>query len=125
MVRGFHCTSPALRPHKLKALNGRDRKPHKGCLKRFKVTGTGKVRYFPAGGRHHKYKLSGRQVQNKRKPRYLNSVDGKKIKIAMLQGRNWTPAWPKRFRLRLKSELTPEELADRAAKAAFAANGYK
>lgn len=45
--------------------------------------------------------------------------------IAMLQGRNWTPAWPKRFRLRLKSELTPEELADRAAKAAFAANGYK
>ena len=76
-----------------------------GCKARFKITATGKVRFFPPGGRHHKYKLSGRQVQNKRKPRFLNSVDGKRIKLAMLQGRNWRPAYPPRKKLKLRADV--------------------
>ena len=44
------------------------------------MTALGKVRFFAPGGQHNKYRLSGRQVQDKRKPRYLLPCDEKRIK---------------------------------------------
>mmetsp|Transcript_13617 Transcript_13617/g.33374 ORF Transcript_13617/g.33374 Transcript_13617/m.33374 type:complete len:95 (+) Transcript_13617:119-403(+) len=88
---------------------------HRGCKKRFKVTATGKVRFFAPGGQHNKYRLSGRQVQDKRKPRYLERCDEKRIKVALRQARNKRPAWGKRWRLKLRSgssQATPDKQAD-------------
>lgn len=50
-------------------------KPHKGLLKRVKVTGTGKVRFKRAGASHLNGHLSGGKIRDLRKPRYAAKGD--------------------------------------------------
>ncbi len=59
------------------------RKSHKGALKRFKVTASGKVRYRRSFGGHL---LSGKRAKRRRKlhqPAYMTAVEGRKVREAM------------------------------------------
>lgn len=58
-------------------------KSHRGAGKRFSVTGTGKVKYKKPGLRHLLVGMSGNRGRHMRRPKYLNSVDGKIIKTLL------------------------------------------
>ncbi|MDR1474288.1 MAG: 50S ribosomal protein L35 [Endomicrobium sp.] len=58
-------------------------KTHSGAKKRFKVTGTGKVKYKKPGQRHLMTGDSGNQNRKSRKPVLVTDSDVKTIKKIM------------------------------------------
>lgn len=65
-------------------------KPHKGLLKRIRLTKTGKVKVRRAHGRHLRSHKSGELLKSYRKPMYLADVEletvGKMLKRRLLPG---------------------------------------
>ena len=55
-------------------------KTKSGAKKRFKITGTGKVKYQQAGKRHGMIKRTTTQIRNPRGTRVLFKTDGANIK---------------------------------------------
>ncbi len=64
-------------------------KPHKGLLKRVKITGKGKVRFKRAGASHLNGPLSGKKIRDLRKPRYASAGD--KARLEQMLHRRVTP----------------------------------
>ncbi len=54
-------------------------KTHKGAAKRFKRTGTGKLRRYKAYKSHKTGKKSSKRVRNLRKPALVSRADQKRI----------------------------------------------
>ena len=54
-------------------------KTRKAVAKRFKITGTGKVKYQQAGKRHGMIKRSTKQIRDHRGTAVLFKTDGEKI----------------------------------------------
>lgn len=65
-------------------------KPHKGLLKRIRLTKSGKVKVRRAHGRHLRSHKSGELLRSYRKPSYLADVEletvGKMLKRRLLPG---------------------------------------
>jgi len=58
-------------------------KSHRGAGKRFRITGTGKVKYKQPGKRHLLIGMSATRSRRLRKARYLNNVDAAVIKTLL------------------------------------------
>ncbi|OGS22679.1 MAG: 50S ribosomal protein L35 [Elusimicrobia bacterium RIFOXYA2_FULL_39_19] len=58
-------------------------KTHSGAKKRFKITGTGKVKYRKAGQRHLLTGMSGNRGRNLRRTEVLSGPERKTIKMAL------------------------------------------
>ena len=58
-------------------------KTKSGAKKRFKITGTGKVKYQQAGKRHGMIKRSNKQIRNQRGTMILADGDERLVKIHM------------------------------------------
>ncbi len=54
-------------------------KTHKGIKKRFRVTGTGKVKHRPSGTSHLAYRLTKKRRRHLRGTEVVSSVEAKKI----------------------------------------------
>lgn len=68
-------------------------KTHKGTVKRFKVTGRGKLRRRKQGGQHLRRKKSKRTVRTYDKTLPVSSADRKRIRRALgLEQREARPA---------------------------------
>jgi len=50
-------------------------KPHKGLLKRIKITGTGKIKWRRSGASHLNSHLSGKQSMDRRQKRVAKAAD--------------------------------------------------
>ena len=80
-------------------------KPHKGTLKRVKITGTGKVRRRSACHKHLSSSKSGKRLRQLRRDRYYAGSDAKryeKMLFRRLRGRDQP-------RAALKRNPSPEE----------------
>lgn len=91
-------------------------KPHKGMLKRIRVSKTGKVRHRSANHKHLSSHKSGKRLRQLRKDRLVTSAEAKrfeKLLFRRLRGRNQP-------RTALRRSPSPEErhAAREAAKAA-------
>lgn len=87
-------------------------KPHKGLLKRIRVSKTGKVRHRSANHKHLSSHKSGKRLRQLRKDRLVTSAEAKrfeKLLFRRLRGRNQP-------RTALRRSPSPEER--RAARAA-------
>lgn len=87
-------------------------KPHKGMLKRIRVSKTGKVRHRSANHKHLSSHKSGKRLRQLRKDRLVTSAEAKrfeKLLFRRLRGRNQP-------RTALRRSPSPEER--RAARAA-------
>ena len=60
-------------------------KPHKGTLKRVKITGSGKVKYKKTGLGHLNSHLSGDKVRKLNKPAYAQKGDIKRLERALVR----------------------------------------
>lgn len=58
-------------------------KSHRGAMKRFKLTGTGKVKRYKAYKSHILTKKSPKRKMGLRKPAILTSADEKRIKSVL------------------------------------------
>jgi len=54
-------------------------KPHKGLLKRVKITGTGKVKWKRTRSSHLNGHMSGKQIMDLRKKRLAKAADVKRL----------------------------------------------
>jgi large subunit ribosomal protein L35 len=61
-------------------------KPHKGVLKRFKLTKNGKLKYKRAGSNHLNSGKGGKRIRQLRKPGILAPVETRRLK-KMLEGK--------------------------------------
>lgn len=59
-------------------------KNHSGAKKRFRITGSGKVKHSRAGRRHLLAPMSSAHKRFLNKKGYLNEVDGKTMKLKYL-----------------------------------------
>ena len=69
-------------------------KPHKGTLKRIRVTKSGKVKGRVANGSHLRSGKSGEQMRNLARARYLSNY-GIRKRLTKLLGRSIKAARPK------------------------------
>lgn len=58
-------------------------KTHKGVKKRFRLTGTGKVKHRSAGKSHRNVRMSAKRTRNLRGTTVLDTVDEVKIQLAL------------------------------------------
>ena len=66
-------------------------KPHKGMLKRIRITKTGKIRHRSAYHKHLSSHKSGKRLRQLRKDPYMASPDAKRLEKMLfrrLRGRN-------------------------------------
>ena len=95
-------------------------KPHKGLLKRVRISKTGKVRHKTAGHKHLRSSKTGKRLRQMRKDPYMASPDAKRIEKLLfrrLRGRTQPRTAMKR------SPTKTERLAAReAAKTAIKAD---
>lgn len=92
-------------------------KPHKGLLKRMRVTKTGKVKHKSANSKHLKSSKSSSRLRRLRKDRYVSSSEASALEI-MLNRRIRGADQP---RSAIKRSPSPaERKAKQAAKAAAA-----
>ncbi len=63
---------------------GKKMKSHRGAMKRFKITGTGKVKRYKAYKSHILTKKSAKRKRNLRKPTILSPADHKRIKSVLV-----------------------------------------
>ena len=93
-------------------------KPHKGLLKRVRVTKTGKVKHKSANSKHLKSHKSGKHLRRLRKDRYISNAEAQVVQILLhrrVRGRDQP-------RTALKRSPSPEQRhAAEAAEAATAA----
>jgi large subunit ribosomal protein L35 len=61
-------------------------KPHKGLLKRIRLTKSGRVKFSRAFGRHLRSHKSTSLIRSYRKPQYLASVELKRLRPLLLVG---------------------------------------
>ena len=61
-------------------------KTHKGTAKRFKITGSGKVRHHRVGRRHLMASKTARRGRALRRPDMLAKVDVEKIRLLLPYG---------------------------------------
>lgn len=59
-------------------------KPHKGLLKRIRITKNGKIKVQRPGGRHLRSNKNGEQVRALRKPGFLCDGDVKRISSLLI-----------------------------------------
>ena len=93
-------------------------KPHKGMLKRVRITGTGKVKRRSAFHKHLSSHKSGKRLRHLRKDRYLAGSDAKKYEKLLfrrLRGRE-------QARSALRRSPSPEQRRAMRAAAAEAAS---
>jgi len=69
-------------------------KPHKGLLKRVRITKSGKLKFQRPGGRHLRSNKNGEQVRKLRSPGYFSDEDVKRLS-PLLAG-HYKPAKPQR-----------------------------
>ena len=62
---------------------GNKLKTHSGAKKRFKITGSGKVKYKMSGKRHLLAGMSARRGRKLKKLRILNDTEARIIKLSM------------------------------------------
>ncbi|CAN5745383.1 hypothetical protein BH11PLA1_BH11PLA1_07220 [soil metagenome] len=89
-------------------------KPHKGLLKRFRVTKTGKLKHKSANSKHLKSGKSPDRLRRLRKDRYVSNAEAKSLEgllFRRLRGRDQDRA------TLTKSPAPAERKADLAAKA--------
>lgn len=55
-------------------------KPHKGLLKRVRVTKSGKIKLQRAWGRHLRSHKTGQAIRQYRLPKYASGADGKRLR---------------------------------------------
>ena len=55
-------------------------KPHKGLLKRVRITKSGKVKFQRACGRHLRSHKSGQAIRSYRSPKYADACDTKRLR---------------------------------------------
>ncbi len=55
-------------------------KPHKGLLKRVRITKSGKVKLQRASGRHLRSHKSGNTIRSYRSPKYAEACDTKRLR---------------------------------------------
>lgn len=95
-------------------------KPHKGLLKRMRVTKTGKVKHKSANSKHLKSNKSGKRLRRLRKDRFVASTEAASLEM-MLNRRIRGADQP---RSAIKRSPSPAERkvlqAQKAAKAASA-----
>ncbi|MBL8763718.1 MAG: 50S ribosomal protein L35 [Phycisphaerae bacterium] len=94
-------------------------KPHKGLLKRMRVTKTGKVKHKSAGSKHLKSHKSPNRLRRLRKDKFLSNAEAKsmeKLLFRRLRGRNQP---------RTALRISPSPAESRAAKAEKAAAAKK
>lgn len=90
-------------------------KPHKGLLKRIRISKTGKVRHRTAGHQHLRSNKSGKRLRHMRADPYASNPEAKRFELLLfrrLRGRD-------QARSAIRKSPSPEER--RAAKAARAA----
>ncbi|NMA93720.1 MAG: 50S ribosomal protein L35 [Clostridiales bacterium] len=63
---------------------GKKMKSHRGAMKRFKITGTGKVKRYKAYKSHILTKKTAKRKRNLRKSTILSSADHKRIKSVLV-----------------------------------------
>ena len=54
-------------------------KPHKGLLKRVRITKSGKIKMHRAFGRHLRSHKSGKLIRNYRRPTFAHASDVKRV----------------------------------------------
>lgn len=89
-------------------------KPHKGLLKRIRITKTGKIRHRSANFKHLRSNKSGKRLRQLRKNPFLSSPDAKRLERLLfrrLRGRTQPRAAIKR------SPSPAQRKAQQAAKA--------
>lgn len=89
-------------------------KPHKGLLKRIRITKTGKIRHRSANFKHLRSSKSGKRLRQLRKNPFLSSPDAKRLERLLfrrLRGRTQPRAAIKR------SPSPAQRKAQQAAKA--------
>ena len=62
---------------------GRKQKVHSGAKKRFKITGSGKIKYKKAGQRHLLTGMSSKRGRRLRKAQTLKKTETRIIKLSM------------------------------------------
>ncbi len=61
-------------------------KPHKGLLKRVRVSKTGRIKMLPACGRHLRSHKPGRTVRKYRRPKYASGPDTRRVRTLLMLG---------------------------------------
>lgn len=61
-------------------------KTNRAAAKRFRVTGTGKIKYKKSHARHILTKKSAKRKRNMRKPSLVSSADQRKLKYLLPYG---------------------------------------
>ena len=59
-------------------------KPHKGLLKRVRVSRTGRIKMLRACGRHLKSHKPGRTVRKYRRPKYASGPDTRRVRSMLM-----------------------------------------
>ena len=94
-------------------------KPHKGLLKRVRISKTGKVRHKTAGHKHLRSSKTGKRLRQMRKDPYMASPDAKRIEKLLfrrLRGRTQPRTAMKRSPTKAE-RLAAREAAKTAVKA--------
>ena len=94
-------------------------KPHKGILKRMRITGTGKVKHKSSNSKHLKSNKSGKRLRKLRKDRFLWSSQTEGIALLLfrrLRGKDQ----PRSAQRRSPSPAAKKALRAAAAEAALA-----
>ncbi len=81
-------------------------KPHKGMLKRVRVTKTGKIKLQSAFGRHLRSHKSGQIIRRNRQPKYAQGPDASRISRLLMLKANVTKNHARRRRTEAR---TPTE----------------
>lgn len=88
-------------------------KPHKGLLKRIRITKTGKLRHAKAGGRHLKSHKSSNRKRRLRQPSYMSTAEANRLSKLLarrLRGREQP-------RKTIRRSPTPQQRAEKRAAA--------
>lgn len=96
-------------------------KPHKGLLKRIRITKTGKVQHRTSGHKHLRSGKGGKRLRQMRKHPYMANPDAKRLEKLLfrrLRGRNQPRAALKRSPSPAESKAIKAERKAAAAKAA-------
>lgn len=84
-------------------------KPHKGLLKRVRVTKTGKIKLQSAFGRHLRSHKSGQTIRQSRRPKYAQGPDTTRINCLLMLKSNVTKNHARHRRTEARTPAESEE----------------
>ena len=86
-------------------------KPHKGLLKRVRVTKTGKIKMQRAFGRHLRSHKSGKATRGYRLPTYAHPADAKRLRgmLCLAGGKKTTAAATKKTTAAATKQTTDQD----------------